>query len=542
MITKRTFLFLAYALVVASTAAAQEARVPHKFDAGTPARAREVNENFSAVVDAINANAAAIKTIPQGPQGSPGPMGLSGPQGPQGATGPQGPPGVAGPPGPAGAPGSAGSSRRPAKLRLVAKADGDYANLRDAIANISTGDQWCRNPSDDPALVDPCVIQIAPGIYDISATIEIPAYVSVTGSGTRATTLRAVQGVRTTVQIGTSPVSLPAGVAISLSDLTIQNTSGDGSTSIALSSIENSSAEISNVSAYATGSAENIAVADGPAAGNIYKGITAQAVGGTNSTGFRADESGGPRLIDCEISATNAASRNVAIEHTRNREAGGHVDLTNCRVSASGGLNTIAVRSGAQVASISIRDSILVASGGTSSNVGMTTGGLDHGSELINVKVEARSYSNSSPAVSSPAVENTAVRVTQVAPSIKSQRFRQVQFLASGANTNTGLFVLQSAGSLALPISVVDAELSGEGGTSNYAVRYSNGTTGSVLKVERATLRGTTAALLSDGSNGARVFVGSSQIDGSLTAPGVVLVCAGVYDEAFVFHPNTCPL
>ena len=38
----------------------QETTVPNTFEAGTPARASEVNDNFSALVDAINANSAAI--------------------------------------------------------------------------------------------------------------------------------------------------------------------------------------------------------------------------------------------------------------------------------------------------------------------------------------------------------------------------------------------------------------------------------------------------------------------------------------------------
>jgi len=38
----------------------QETTVTNTFQAGTPAKASEVNENFSALVDAINANSTAI--------------------------------------------------------------------------------------------------------------------------------------------------------------------------------------------------------------------------------------------------------------------------------------------------------------------------------------------------------------------------------------------------------------------------------------------------------------------------------------------------
>ena len=53
----------------------QQVTVPHEFQAGTPARAAEVNENFSALVDAVNLG------IP-GPAGAEGPQGIEGPAGP----------------------------------------------------------------------------------------------------------------------------------------------------------------------------------------------------------------------------------------------------------------------------------------------------------------------------------------------------------------------------------------------------------------------------------------------------------------------------
>jgi type VI protein secretion system component Hcp len=47
-------------LSLAAVAHAQDIEVPHEFQPGTPARAEEVNENFSALADAANGNAAAI--------------------------------------------------------------------------------------------------------------------------------------------------------------------------------------------------------------------------------------------------------------------------------------------------------------------------------------------------------------------------------------------------------------------------------------------------------------------------------------------------
>jgi hypothetical protein len=74
--------------------------VPNTFTAGTPAKAADVNANFSAVATAVNASAENIATLqttvknmpagPQGPAGTPGTNGSAGAQGPQGAQGPAG--------------------------------------------------------------------------------------------------------------------------------------------------------------------------------------------------------------------------------------------------------------------------------------------------------------------------------------------------------------------------------------------------------------------------------------------------------------------
>ena len=107
------------ALMISGSLSAQT-QVPNTFQAGQPARAAEVNDNFSTLESAIDQNAAAIQQIPAGPQGiqgvpgntgpqgEAGPQGDIGPQGPQGDIGPQGPQGLAGPQGTQGDVGSQG--------------------------------------------------------------------------------------------------------------------------------------------------------------------------------------------------------------------------------------------------------------------------------------------------------------------------------------------------------------------------------------------------------------------------------------------------
>ena len=60
----------------------------------------------------------------------------------------------------------------------VAKKNGDFTNLRQAINSIS-----------DASAENPYLIVIAPGKYQVNATIVMKPYVSITGSGKKTTTL-----------------------------------------------------------------------------------------------------------------------------------------------------------------------------------------------------------------------------------------------------------------------------------------------------------------------------------------------------------------
>jgi Collagen triple helix repeat (20 copies) len=89
--------------------------IPNTFVAGTPAKAADVNANFTTVADAINnttqtvtALQTTVQKIPAGPEGPQGPQGPVGAQGTQGVKGANGITGTAGPAGPAGAAGSMG--------------------------------------------------------------------------------------------------------------------------------------------------------------------------------------------------------------------------------------------------------------------------------------------------------------------------------------------------------------------------------------------------------------------------------------------------
>jgi hypothetical protein len=76
-------------LAVALAISAGPVMVPTTFVSGTPAKAADVNANFTAVANAVNGSAqdiatlqTRVKNIPAGPQGPVGPTGATGPAGP----------------------------------------------------------------------------------------------------------------------------------------------------------------------------------------------------------------------------------------------------------------------------------------------------------------------------------------------------------------------------------------------------------------------------------------------------------------------------
>jgi hypothetical protein len=78
----------AMSIALASSAMGGPVTIPSTFTPGTPAKASDVNANFSAVAKAVNGSAndianlqTAVKNTPAGPQG---PVGPQGPQGPTG--------------------------------------------------------------------------------------------------------------------------------------------------------------------------------------------------------------------------------------------------------------------------------------------------------------------------------------------------------------------------------------------------------------------------------------------------------------------------
>src|SRR5690606_11663606 len=108
--------------------------------AGTTARASEVNDNFQALADGVNANALRIDQNAQQLDELP---------------------------------------RRPEFVRVVAKSGGDFTTITAALASIT-----------DATAERPYRVDVAPGVYEENAPVTVPDSVRLSGAGMGITVVR----------------------------------------------------------------------------------------------------------------------------------------------------------------------------------------------------------------------------------------------------------------------------------------------------------------------------------------------------------------
>jgi hypothetical protein len=225
-----------------------------------------------------------------------------------GATGEQGPAGSNGAQGIPGDPGAPGVD--PAQVVWVAKSGGDYTTLSAALAAIPGNDGNKRRESDGemlPAATKsaPYVIKIAPGTYEEVGPVVLKSYVDVEGSGQGATTINCVCG---SDSLDGSSAAVSAGVITAeIRHLTI-NSTGSGSVNryssgVYTNGVSDGSFSMLHVTATATGSPENYAVANDAASPSMTN-VTATATGGSFNYGVGNLSSSSPSIRNSSITGT----------------------------------------------------------------------------------------------------------------------------------------------------------------------------------------------------------------------------------------------
>jgi hypothetical protein len=433
---------------------------------------------------------------------------------------------------------------KPESVALVAAQGGDYTNPLDAVANIATGDGWCRASNADPGTA-PCVISVAPGVYELAATLVVPPYVSLIGYGREATVLDAKQGVRVAVQLGNPNANDGSNLGIALRDLSVYNRRGDGSTSVALATARETSLEISDVRALAAGSSSNIAVQDGENATNRYRWLQVEARGGQTSVGFQIAAGGSPVVEHCRVTAGTATMSNVGVSNDVERSqfsSRAFPRLTDCEIHASGGTNATALSSRGGATNLIIARSTLVGENAAGTNIGIESGGSENTSELVDLNVDARGQGAS---------QNFAValRLNPTASSefyIGVHRLARVTAVARDGSMPIGL-LLNGDHDENAPVLVVDSSILGLGfaaGARGYGVRLTQSPrqAGTRVGFTGSRVQGGQASFFYDGPEHDNVVIDleTTSLHGPLQLGPHEIRCIAVrYLNAF--YAETCP-
>ncbi len=182
----------------------------------------------------------------------------------------------------------------------VAKEHGDFENPVDAVDSIT-----------DASDVNPYLVFIAPGVYTLTAPLQMKSHVHISGSGPQATRLT---GAFSTSSANTSATVLGPGDASqdssTLRGLTIINTGG-GSNSIGIYNYD-SSPVLKNLVVAAYGGQNNYGIYNTSASSPSMEKVTTDAIGGAASYGIYNDTSS-PSMIHVSSSAEDATSTNYGI-------------------------------------------------------------------------------------------------------------------------------------------------------------------------------------------------------------------------------------
>lgn len=250
-----------------------------------------------------------------------------------------------------------GDDLKPLKnIVTVAKENGDFSNPVTAINAIGT-----TLPAASAS--NPYLVFIAPGIYALTETLTMKEYVSIAGSGQKATKLT---GSISTSGYDASSALVSGANNATISSITLENLGGiGGKYSFALYN-SGTSPDISNVSAIAMGGVtQNNGIFNYDHSSPNITHVTASASGGDSTHGVRNQNSSSPTIshstFDASNGNTNYGVRNVASSAPT---------ITLVTFTASGGANSYGVGN-ANSGSATMRQVTATASAASGNNYGV---------------------------------------------------------------------------------------------------------------------------------------------------------------------------
>ncbi|MBN2895715.1 MAG: hypothetical protein JXK05_07485 [Campylobacterales bacterium] len=172
----------------------------------------------------------------------------------------------------------------------VAKSGGQYTDVKAAIDSIM-----------DAGATNPYLVYIGPGIYDVNGIITLKPYVSVMGSGTETTMLRALSGKVNTDSRDSSAVIVGANHS-AISQLSIENWGGNSTYSIGIY-LYNTSMQLDAVDVETWGGNTNYALYGYSTQSKITHSTFKASGGGMNAGIFI--EYSSPTIVNVSTTAGN---------------------------------------------------------------------------------------------------------------------------------------------------------------------------------------------------------------------------------------------
>ena len=412
-----------------------------------------------------------------------------------------------------------------AAVVVVAPSGGDYDNPVTALENLSEGDRWCREPT---GATDSrfCVVKIEAGDYVLESTLTIPVNTSILGEGMEVTKLVSAPGLEVAALFSGSENSLLRGV-------TLQNSSGNGSSSIAARFFEaGSTLSLDSVTLSASGSEQNIGLdIDEESEVNLVRSVVS-VQGGTRALGLTGSFA---NIENSEINVSRATMDNIGIQIRSPSFDGGRLIVDGASVIAFRGQRTIGVTAFGDLMRVRVTGSEIQAHSGANSNVGLSTGGVESPAMITHSQIIVDGGSGS----------NTGISLGAAAAREPNFELENVSSRVTGGENGVALEVSEPSdgGSvMAIRNSVFSAR---NAAVSNIGVSISRFDSGARVQFEEVRAEGATASFLSsDASTDADIRFTFSYLLGPFVVPAgseAAYSCAFVVDENNVPYQASCP-
>jgi len=182
------------------------------------------------------------------------------------------------------------------RVAIVAREGGDYNNPQVAM---SDHESWCRERTAE----NPCLLKIMPGVYTVTAPLQMQPYIDIEGSGENSVI---IQGGMNTAYAGI----VNGADYTEIRFLTVKHTGAEA----ALGFYNNgASPKMTHITVSVTASGNGCTGISNYGASPVMSDVTVNASGGSFVTGVQNDNGSEPLMKGMQITTSNGANWSAAI-------------------------------------------------------------------------------------------------------------------------------------------------------------------------------------------------------------------------------------